>query len=29
MVAKKFKRSLPRDYAFIFEDPKDANEFYN
>ncbi|GAB1855274.1 hypothetical protein MHTCC0001_01070 [Flavobacteriaceae bacterium MHTCC 0001] len=26
---KKFKRKLPKDYAFIFEDPKDANEFYN
>jgi hypothetical protein len=29
MVAKKFKRQLPRQHAFIFEDPKDANEFYN
>lgn len=29
MLAKKFKRQLPKDYAFIFEDPKDANEFYN
>lgn len=29
MVAKKFKRKLPKDYAFIFEDPKDADEFYN
>jgi hypothetical protein len=29
MVAKKFKRKLPKSYAFIFEDPKDANEFYN
>ncbi len=29
MVARKFKRKLPKDYAFIFEDPKDANEFYN
>ncbi len=28
-VAKKFKRKLPKRYAFIFEDPKDANEFYN
>lgn len=28
MVAKKFKRKLPKRYAFIFEDPKDANEFY-
>lgn len=29
MVAKKFKRKLPKQNAFIFEDPKDANEFYN
>lgn len=29
MVAKKFKRKLPKLHAFIFEDPKDANEFYN
>lgn len=29
MVAKKFKRKLPRNYAFIFEDPKDADAFYN
>ena len=29
MLAKKFKRKLPKRYAFIFEDPKDANEFYN
>jgi hypothetical protein len=29
MVAKKFKRSLPRNYAFIFQDPKNADEFYN
>jgi len=29
MVAKKFKRKLPNDYAFIFEDPKEADEFYN
>jgi hypothetical protein len=29
MVAKKFKRKLPKRYAFIFEDPKEANEFYN
>jgi len=28
-VAKKFKRTLPKQHAFIFEDPKDANEFYN
>lgn len=26
---KKFKRSLSKDYAFIFEDPKDADEFYH
>jgi hypothetical protein len=29
MVGKKFKRNLPRDYTFIFEDPKDASEFYH
>lgn len=29
VVAKKFKRKLPRQYALIFEDPKNANEFYN
>lgn len=29
MVAKKFKRKLPRNHAFIFEDSKNANEFYN
>ena len=29
MVAKKFKRHLPRNYAFIFEDRKDADEFYH
>jgi len=29
VVAKKFKRNLPRHYALIYEDPKDANEFYN
>ncbi|MGC6432361.1 MAG: hypothetical protein ACON5F_15055 [Jejuia sp.] len=28
MVAKKFKRKLPKQNTFIFEDPKDANEFY-
>ncbi len=28
-VAKKFKRNLPRDHAFIFKDPKEADEFYN
>ncbi len=29
MKAKKFKRQLPNQYAFIFEDPKEADEFYN
>lgn len=29
MVAKKFKRKLPKQNAFIFKDPKDANEFYH
>lgn len=29
VVAKKIKRTLPRNYSYIFEDPKDANEFYN
>lgn len=29
MVGKKFKRQLPKDYAFIFEDPKEADEFYH
>ncbi len=28
MEAKKFKRKLPNQYAYIFTDPKDANEFY-
>ena len=27
--AKKFKKDLPNFYGFIFEDPKNANEFYN
>lgn len=27
MIAKKFKRKLPRQNALVFEDPKDANEF--
>ena len=27
MLAKKFKRKLPRQNALIFEDPKNANEF--
>ncbi|SNY95003.1 hypothetical protein [Flagellimonas pacifica] len=26
---KRFKRGLPRKSMFIFEDPKDANEFYH
>ncbi len=26
---KKFKRSLPKRQMFIFEDPKNANDFYN
>lgn len=25
---KKFKRQLPFNYVYVFEDPKDANEFY-
>ncbi|WP_299229229.1 hypothetical protein [uncultured Psychroserpens sp.] len=29
MVGKKFRRTLPKAYVFIFEDPKDANEFYD
>jgi len=28
MQAKKFKKGLPKQDAFIFEDPKDANHFY-
>ncbi len=28
MVAKKFKKQLPKINGFIFEDPKNANEFY-
>mgnify|MGYP005997601891 CR=1 FL=1 len=28
-TGKKFKRQLPKDNAFVFEDPKEANEFYN
>ncbi len=27
--AKKFYKRLPRDYGFVFEDPKNANEFYS
>lgn len=26
---KRFKRSLPKRQMFVFEDPKDVNEFYN
>lgn len=29
VVAKKFKGDLPREYAFVFEDPKEADEFYH
>ena len=29
VLAKKFKRDLPRLYAFVFEDTKDADEFYH
>lgn len=29
MLAKKFKRQLPKNYALIFEDSKEADEFYN
>ncbi|MEL6809963.1 MAG: hypothetical protein AAFP76_01360 [Bacteroidota bacterium] len=29
MKGRKFKRVLPRQYAFIFEDTKDADEFYH
>lgn len=28
-VAKKFKRKLPNSYAFIFEDHKEADDFYH
>ena len=28
VVAKRFKRDLPRKYAFVFEDEKQADEFY-
>ena len=28
MMAKKFKKDLPLDYAYVFEDTKDADEFY-
>ncbi|MUU77313.1 hypothetical protein [Winogradskyella endarachnes] len=29
MLAKKFQKQMPRETSFIFNDPKDANEFYN
>ncbi|MEY8021655.1 hypothetical protein AB8P51_12545 [Muriicola sp. SD30] len=29
VVAKKFKRDLPRQHAFVFEDDKEADEFYH
>lgn len=29
MIAKRLKRKLPKRYALVFQDPKDANEFYN
>ncbi|MBT8222011.1 MAG: hypothetical protein KJN96_02455, partial [Eudoraea sp.] len=28
VLAKRFKRDLPRKYAFVFEDEKNADEFY-
>ncbi|NAY91674.1 hypothetical protein GTQ34_07070 [Muricauda sp. JGD-17] len=28
-TGKRFKRGLPKKTMFVFEDPKDANEFYN
>lgn len=28
-IGKKFKNTLPKEYVFIFEDNKDADEFYN
>lgn len=27
-IARKFKKDLPNQYAFVFEDPKEADEFY-
>jgi hypothetical protein len=27
--AKRFKRKLPKQYSFIFRDPKEADEFYS
>lgn len=29
MIAKKFKKKLPKKYALIFEDPKGENSFYD
>ncbi|MGB5646929.1 hypothetical protein [Muriicola sp.] len=29
VVAKRFKRDLPRQFAYVFEDKKDADEFYH
>ena len=29
MIAKKFKKKLPKKYALIFEDPKQENAFYD
>ena len=29
IIAKKFKKSLPKKHSYVFEDPKDADEFYN
>ena len=28
-MAKRFKRNLPKEYGFIMEDPKEADEFYH
>ncbi|MGB0280384.1 MAG: hypothetical protein ACPGAA_06325, partial [Flavobacteriaceae bacterium] len=28
-IAKRFKRDLPKRYGFIFEDTKEADEFYS
>ena len=29
MKGKRFKKGLSKRYFFIFEDPKEANQFYN
>jgi hypothetical protein len=29
MLAKKFQRKMPKEMAFVFKDPKDADEFYS